>query len=451
MSAAFGGRLVDALKFITDAIKEDPRLRLASGVALLGAVIAVVLSFTGGDRDLALFGGVFVVGFMILLAIFIAVTKSETPPPYVAGFLIWSISIAFVASICFIMTSYFFCWPQPLGKGCAQRSYARGEITDIPPLTKKRIGVVIEDDAMGAFNRSTKAFHFVVLANRIGRQSMTVTVRNPDEGVEQDEDIKVHLSCVLPFVHSDRLMEWRYREIDRVQPDGKAIRTPALYRDDRKIGEFGLIAASPCNDAPAVAQPRTAWSSLLPTMSAFAQTPEVLPKGDITSAITDLTAIDTPTRRAARATLAKGSVEAVPAILDAMRKQPHNYQIQLGGSVAMTEMLRQNKADAGRIAAVFHGMDDRELLLKSAGHSDRTLRIYASEFLYDLGDADVSRKALELAAKTQDENARYNLLLVAQGGWDKLAAPQKAAAAGDLAKARATAGPLTLKLFEKLQ
>lgn len=91
------------------------------------------------------------------------------------------------------------------------------------------------------------------------------------------------------------------------------------------------------------------------------------------------------------------------------------------------------------------------LLLEAAGSKDRTLRIYASEFLYDLGDPEMSRQALALAAKTDDENARYNWLLVAQGGWHKLDAAQKQAAGADLGAAHAASGPETRKLFDKLK
>ncbi|KUL93355.1 hypothetical protein DK26_23810 [Bosea sp. WAO] len=440
------------LAFISGAIKRDPRLRLAGGVALLGAVVAAVLEFTGGDRDLAVIGGLFTVGFMILLAIFITITESKEPRPRLAAFLVWSISLAFVASIALLALSYFICLPPPFKSHCATRpSYVRGEIADLPPPHKKQVGIALEGHAMGAINADTKAFHFVVLENPSKRSTLTVTVRSPDKAVDRDEDIKVHLSCIVPFFRSSSMLEWRYAEDGVPQPDGTVVATPALYENARKIGEFGRKDPILCQDVPAVPRDSSGWRALLPSWQAFAQAPASQPSPEIKGAIEDLTNEDTIVRRSARATLANGSATAVPSILEAMRDKPGDYRVQLGGSVALTEMLRRNKADADAIAKTLKGEEDRTLLLNAAGAKDRTLRIYASEFLYDLGDPQVSRQAVSLAAQTDDENARYNWLLVAQGGWHKLSTAQKQEAGADLVRAREASGPQTLKLFDKLK
>ncbi|QEL25525.1 hypothetical protein FQV39_25235 [Bosea sp. F3-2] len=443
---------------IKQAIAGNPKLGLLSGVAAIGAVISVVLGYTGDNYELAVIGGLIVVGFMILLAIFISVTSSQQQYPYLAAFLIWAISFAFIGTIFLVMSSYFMCWPQGLGRSCTQRQYVRGEISNLPSPAHKEIGVSFEDYALGAFQKDLKRYRFVVFDHKgSDRDTMTVTVRPTDRADDRDEDIKVHLSCIERFRHAGKMIAWRYRELDQAQPDGSIVKTPALFEGSRKIGEFGLNIDEPirCDrDAP---QPRSAavapgfWSRFLPGLAAHAQEAPAAPTPDVREAIKNLTAEDAATRRSARSILADGSTAAVPAILEVMRQQPENYRVQLGGSVAMTEMLRQNKAEAPRIAGVITAEEDRALLLKAAGHPDRTLRIYASEFLYDLGDPEISRKALALAAKTSDENARYNWLLVAQGGWGKFTPDQKVAASADLAAAHAAAGPMTRKLFDKLQ
>jgi hypothetical protein len=443
---------VSTLAFIWGAIKRDPRLRLAGGVALLGAVVAAVLSFTGGDRDLAVIGGAFVVGFMILLTIFISISESQKKRPYLEAFLIWSISLAFIASIVLMVSSYFFCVPQPFGRSCSARlGYVRGDIVNVPAPNRKIIGIIFEGHAMGAFSEATKAFHFVVLENRIERDTLTVTVRAPGDASDLLEDIKVHLSCVASSLKTQKVIEWRYAEDDRQLPDGSRVKSPSLYEQNRKIGEFGRIAPILCEGTPAVPERAAGWRKLLPGMAALAQAARPEPSPEVHAAIQNLTDEDAVVRRSARATLANGSVAAVPSILEAMRAKPENYRVQLGGSVALTEMLRRNKADADAIARTLNGAEDRALLLEAAGAKDRTLRIYASEFLYDLGDPQVSRQAIDLAAKADDENARYNWLLVAQGGWHKLGPAQKQEAGADLARAREASGPQTLKLFDKLK
>lgn len=443
---------MNTFAFIWSAVRRDPRLRLAGGVALLGAVVAAVLRFTGGDRDLAVIGGVFVVGFMILLTIFISISGSQKKRPYLEAFLIWSISLAFIASIILMVSSFFFCLPQSFGRSCSVRlGYVRGDIVNVPAPTRKIIGISFEGHALGAFNEATKAFHFVVLENRIDRDTLTVTVRPPGDASDLLEDIKVHLSCVASSLKIQKVIEWRYAEDDRQLPDGSMVKSPTLYEQSRKIGEFGRIDPILCKGLSAIPEQAAGWRRLLPGMAALAQTAQPEPPPEVRAAIQNLTDEDAVVRRSARATLANGSVAAVPSILEAMRDKPGDYRVQLGGSVALTEMLRRNKADADAIAKTLNGEQDRALLLKAAGDRDRTLRIYASEFLYDLGDPQVSRQAVSLAAQADDENARYNWLLVAQGGWHKLSPAQKQGAGADLARAREASGPQTLKLFERLK
>jgi predicted lipid-binding transport protein (Tim44 family) len=73
---------VETFAFIAQTIKDDPRLRLAAGIALLGAIVAAVLGFMGGNDELALMAGLFVVGFTILLTILVSVSQSRTKRPY---------------------------------------------------------------------------------------------------------------------------------------------------------------------------------------------------------------------------------------------------------------------------------------------------------------------------------------------------------------------------------
>jgi hypothetical protein len=112
------------LALLREAIKANPRLQLALGVAGVGAVVAIVLYLLGGDRELAVVGGAFVVGFMILLSVFITITSPDgsSTRPYLATFLIWATSLVFVISLVLVVASYFVCWPQPFGRSCNHRS-----------------------------------------------------------------------------------------------------------------------------------------------------------------------------------------------------------------------------------------------------------------------------------------------------------------------------------------
>jgi hypothetical protein len=82
-------------------------------------------------------------------------------------------------------------------------------------------------------------------------------------------------------------------------------------------------------------------------------------------------------------------------------------------SVALTAMLYADKKCApdlrGRLTD-----DDIAHLVTAAGDSDRTVRVYATEFLVDLGDRRPTKLASPQAA-TSDDNARYNWLLGCPG------------------------------------
>jgi len=95
--------------------------------------------------------------------------------------------------------------------------------------------------------------------------------------------------------------------------------------------------------------------------------------------------------------------------------------------------------------------EDLGLILDFAGDPDRTLRIYATEFLYDLDNPRVTEQAIGRAAATDDDSARYNWLFVSQGGWKVLSAEQKEKLQPALATLRQAIGsdnPKALKLID---
>ncbi len=90
-------------------------------------------------------------------------------------------------------------------------------------------------------------------------------------------------------------------------------------------------------------------------------------------------------RRDARTELAAIGLPAVRPMMQYWMAKPNIYRIRLGVSVALTDFMRKNKNQRKRISGEL-GDRDIVLLMQAAADNDRTLRIYASEFLYDLGD-----------------------------------------------------------------
>lgn len=175
---------------------------------------------------------------------------------------------------------------------------------------------------------------------------------------------------------------------------------------------------------------------------------------DVPLMLRRLKADDTATRRSARDALSHASLDSIPVIMDAFRREsthdePMVYQVKLGVCVALAQMLRADKSRGPAISGKL-SEDDLNSLLDAAGDLDRTVRVYATEFLFDLGDTRTTKLAIRRAATTTDDNARYNWLFVAQDGWRKLTGADKAALADSLNEAKRRSGANTLPLFEKL-
>ncbi len=129
--------------------------------------------------------------------------------------------------------------------------------------------------------------------------------------------------------------------------------------------------------------------------------------------VSDLLAEDAGTRRSARSALASLGPGLLRPAMDVLN-HPRPYRIKLGLVVAITEMMRENMGSRERMISELTAAD-LEILVKLAGNSDRTIRIYAREFLFDLGDPRVLDIAIDLFSNLSDNNARYNLVLIMKG------------------------------------
>ncbi len=171
------------------------------------------------------------------------------------------------------------------------------------------------------------------------------------------------------------------------------------------------------------------------------------------TAFSDLSSDDTAIRRAARETLSEAAPADVPSMLemlqDAKASGKDPYRTELGVVVALTEMLRKEKSLAEEVAKVLQP-EQKQLILEMAGDPDRTKRLYATEFLYDLGDPEAAALALRKAVETNDPTARFNLIFSAQEGWRVMDEPAKKSIEPQLDKLfESTAGlPQTRKLLE---
>ena len=113
---------VEIVKRATDLVREAARnnrpLALMSGVTAAGSVVSAVLAMTGSP-EVAVFGIAFVIAFMFVLLVFVSVARAKSRSRIIlAETLAWSFSLMMVASIGALGTSFFKCWPAPLGTQC---------------------------------------------------------------------------------------------------------------------------------------------------------------------------------------------------------------------------------------------------------------------------------------------------------------------------------------------
>lgn len=98
---------------------------------------------------------------------------------------------------------------------------------------------------------------------------------------------------------------------------------------------------------------------------------------------------------------------------------------------------------------------DRAALLDAAGDEDRTVHIYATEFLYDLHDRKITKLALQRAAQPADtdteKSRRFQLLFLARSIWPTLKEPERDELRPYLEEVRkhSSSDPKTLELLGK--
>jgi hypothetical protein len=111
-------------------------------------------------------------------------------------------------------------------------------------------------------------------------------------------------------------------------------------------------------------------------------------------------------------------------------------------------MLRQNKAKRTEIIARINEQDLLPLL-SAATDEDRTIRVYATEFLYDLGDPRAIPLALQ-EWQAASENGRYNLLFVIKGAVPFVSPRQQNDIAKRLGSLKSKTTPKTNDLIDSI-
>lgn len=243
-----------------------------------------------------------------------------------------------------------------------------------------------------------------------------------ERGTERPRKLKIDRNCILASLDSDNQLLWGFDASTGTLSDRRSNSVISRFEVEPTICESRNtlqmhIAPLPVNHAFG----GTFFSA------AFAQVAiKYLATSDIEKVFHNLSDEDSDIRRNARDDLSTINPVDVPFLLrllrEALAKDKAQYRKKLGVAIALTELLRRDKSAGSNIPLQ---TEDVALLLEFAGSGDRTLRIYAGEFLFDLESPDVTKQALPLAAGTTNDDARFNWLLVAQGGWRKLSLEER--------------------------
>lgn len=283
------------------------------------------------------------------------------------------------------------------------------------------------DSAYPGADHGGRRFEFFIIGREFTKDRLSLVVTLPAAEMERSGrsgSREIAFDCIpstaiTRHIGGGKTLQWRFdagREV-LTGVDGGTIRSGPCFDDEDTpaFASFGLVGAAMAQD------------------------------GNVDALLADLESESAAVRREARLALAAMGEPAIVPMMDYWQSRPDSYPVKLGVSTALTEFLRGRKGDRRAIAALLTDSHLR-LLAAAAGDADRNLRIYASEFLYDLGDERVVPIAAALFQGASDDG-RYNLIVVIRGAVPELDAGERQALAETLRPWQGMVGPNTQKLI----
>lgn len=279
-------------------------------------------------------------------------------------------------------------------------NYVKNEFVQVEIASKTPWLAQISVGAAKSFlgRQDSGYYHFIALHGEMDRDYFDVNVSVPasKDGARREEE---HIFSCIPsealakYIGGGKTLDWRLND------DFTRLTMTASgneYRDD----------VSACSGKSAV----KVGSGFSLIASAWGQA--ALNFDDVFHA---LKSDFVQTRRDARSKLSDAGINMVQPMLKLMRSDD-DYRIQLGGLVALSGFLRVSKPQAGQVAAKMSA-EDFSLLVDQVANDDKTLRIYANEFAYDLASPRILAPAKEkldtlLPSAQSKADAAYSLIAV---------------------------------------
>jgi hypothetical protein len=277
------------------------------------------------------------------------------------------------------------------------------------------------------------AYEFIVIGREISQDRLTMNIVLPPDlngGAPRERPFEcIAKSEIEPYLGSGRKLQWRFDN-----------RRGQLISDN---GQRVIAEVGPCPDG----RPATVNTVRLDIPTFIGTALAIEREQEVEQLLNSLESQSTVERREARQVLARSGLEVVRPLLDRLEEKSESYRTRLGVVVALAEMLRTRKQQRKEISQLL-SVNDLHLLAKAAGDDDRTVRIYASEFLFDLGDPRAVPIALELM-KTTSDDGKYNLIIVIQGAIPDLSPEERSRIFASLQQVRETVGSNTQALIDR--
>lgn len=322
----------------------------------------------------------------------------------------------------------------------SQRHFLEGIVTSIDYQKYRDLRIMNRNQILGsltvnAANKKRSSYGFVIIKDQVSDSTLAISLL--DENDVELDTLYVDVADI----------DWAFGSRERLEWD---LRSQTIA-NEVKIGLFDtrqnkfVTKTRAARIVPAVNVADASFSFI---GAAHAQGGG--DAADLKPLLEQLKSDDAKIRRGARDAVSNLPIGALQPLMQAFREQYGDYQVKLGICVALAQMLRADKSRGPAIAGKLSD-EDFDRLLDAAGDPDRTVRVYATEFLFDLSEKRVTKLAIARAATTDNEDARYNWLFVSQGGWLILSDSEKKALADLLNQAKQKAGAKTLPLFNKLK
>ncbi len=282
-----------------------------------------------------------------------------------------------------------------------------------------------------------RSYDFVVDQGELKRPVFDVYIYfPPDDQGRGEKEIPfegINKAYIESYLGSGKRLEWRFNReqeflVETVSGD--------------TLAQLGLSL----EDLQTRVTPETIKKSTGSSFMNLALAQETPP--ELNKAMSDLRSGSPDVRREAREELATVGPAAVSEMMKEWAAHPEAYRVKLGVLVSLTKILRGNKSLAPQVSDSL-GAEDLRLILEALNDPDRTVRMYAGEFLYDLGDPRIVQPALNFAAGPETgEEGIYLSLFVIKGAYPQLPDPEKKQVNERLRAMRSEVGPKTRELID---